>query len=181
MTVAPRFTMNKTLFNLSEEILALDAQLDAEDLTDDQRAELVDRWLETQEDAAIKLDNYAGLISELDARAEARAVEGKRLIALAYEDERRAANLRARLKLYFQRHELKKFETPRYKIALQQHGGQVPLIIPPEWESDPANAPEAFQKRIIQLDKNAIREAIRNDGETHGASLGERGSSIRIR
>jgi hypothetical protein len=173
--------MNKTLFNLSDEILALDAQLDDDQLTDEQRAELVDLWLETQEDAKAKLDNYAALIRELDARAEAREAEAKRLIALSLTDEHKAANLRARLKFYFERHELKQFETPRYKLTLQGNGGALPLVVPPEWEEDPANAPEAFQRQIIQLDKNAIREAIRNDEETHGARLGERGSSIRIR
>jgi hypothetical protein len=181
VAVAPRFTMSKTLFNLSEEILELESQLDAEDLTDEQRADLVDRWLEAQGDAATKLDNYAGLIQELDGRATIRRLEAIRLDTLAKADERQIARLKERLKLYFERHGLKRFETERFKLALQGNGGQSPLIIPEEWEDDPANAPEAFQRRVIQLDKAAIREAIRNDEESHGARLGERGSSIRIR
>lgn len=58
----------KTLFGLSIEILALEACLDNDDLADERRAELVDTWLEAQGDAAMKLDHYAALIKELDAR-----------------------------------------------------------------------------------------------------------------
>lgn len=36
-------------------------------------------------------------------------------------------------------------------------------------------------RRTIVLDRDAIREAIRNDEETHGAELGERGTHLRIR
>lgn len=173
--------MNKTLFDLSSEILQLEAQLDDELLTDEQCQNLVDAWLDAQGDVEHKLDNYAGLIQELEARSEARAAEARRLVARANADGNKAQDLRERLKIYFQRHELKRFETPRYNITLAGHGGQLPVIVPPEWDDDPASAPEAFQKRVIQPDKTAIREAIRNDQEAHGAGLGERGSSIRIR
>lgn len=47
--------------------------------------------------------------------------------------------------------------------------------------ADPASAPEAFQRRVIQLDNTAIREAIRNDEAPEGCGLGERGTQIRIR
>ncbi len=173
--------MSQTLFKLSDDIQYLEFLLNDDELTDEQRQNLVDCWLEAQGDAELKLDNYAALIQELDARSTARAIEARRLVALANADAAKMDNLLARLKLYFQRHELKTFETPRYKLTLAGHGGKVPLIVPEEWENDPAAAPEAFQRRVIQLDKDAIREAIRNDQETHGARLGERGSSIRIR
>lgn len=173
--------MNKTLFDLSSEILQLEAQLDDELLTDDQRADLVDHWLEAQDDIATKLDNYAALIEEKSARAQIKLAEARRLSLSAEQETAQVLRLKERLKFYFERHDLKRFATDRYNITLAAHGGLVPLIVPPEWESDPANAPEAFQKRIVQLDKTAIREAIRNDEEAHGARLGERGSSIRIR
>lgn len=170
-----------TLFSLSDEIFALEASLENDDLTDEQRAALVDAWLEAQGDVAVKIDNYAAYIRELEARSIARQYEAGRLEALAKTDTNRIASLKARLKLYFEAHGLTKLETPRFKVAIQKNGGIVPLVVPPEWEAEPASAPEAFQRRVILLDKEAIREAIRNDEEAHGATLGERGSSIRIR
>jgi hypothetical protein len=168
----------KPLLALSDEILALEADLEREDLTDEQREALVDAWLEAQGDVKPKLDNYAGLIRELDARSEVRAAEARRLVALANADAKQAASLSARLKAYFERHELTKFQTSRFNLTLQGHGGKAPLVIPPAWESDPASAPEAFQRRTIQLDKDAIRSEVASAGKLCPTCGGDPGSIL---
>lgn len=171
----------KNLFNLSDDIKRLEFDLERDDITDERRVELVDTWLEAQGDLVVKLDNYAAYIKELEALAAAREEEAHRLAVMAAANQNRANSLRARLKTFLEAHDYTRFETVRFKLTLQMNGGKAPIIVPPEWETDPASAPEAFQRREIRLDKNAVRTAIENNDETYGAMLGERGTSIRIR
>ena len=176
--------MKRTLFEIGEEIQAL-ADLLTEtggEITDPEAESAIDDWLaETQMSLELKVDQYASLIREFEARSEAREIEAERLTALAGADGNQAKRLKDRLKAFFEIAGIKKLETPRFRVSIQANGGNTPLIVPPMWEQDPAEAPEAFQRRVIELDRNAIREAIRNDGETHGACLGERGTQLRIR
>lgn len=173
-----------TLFEISADIEALHDLLTecGGELPDVEAEAAIDGWL-AETDAALekKIDGYCGLIREFEARSAAREIEANRLLALADADGNQAKQLRARLKAFFETCDIKKMETPRFRVGVQANGGLVPLIIPQEWERDPAEAPEAFQKREIRLDNAAIREAIRNDEETHGAYLGERGTQLRIR
>ena len=183
----------KRLFDLSDEILALEAQLDDEELDDDRRQQLIDAWLEAQGDAEQKLDNYAAWIESLETSAEQRTYQAERMLRLAQADKHRAKRGKERLQLYFERHGLKKFKTPRFTIGHQANGGKAPLIVPPTWEEDPTLAPENFRKVSYSLDKEAIRAALEAvfDGEAEreraewlmdaGCKIGERGSSIRIR
>jgi hypothetical protein len=152
--------MSKRLFDLSEEILSLEALLDNEELTDEQRQELVDVWLEAQGDVTAKLDNYAALIESLEAYAEQRKFQANRMRLLARVDENKAERLRELLKIYFRRHELERFKTPRFTIALQKSGGKRALNVPPSWEQDPTLAPAAFRKVVVALDTDAIRAVV---------------------
>lgn len=173
-----------TLFEIGAEIRALHDLLTecGGELSDAEAETAIDEWLAEADDALEKkVDGYCGLIREFEARSEARAIEAKRLMALAGADGNQAERLRARLKAFFEICGIRKLETPRFRMSIQANGGAVALIVPPAWERDPTEAPEAFQRRVIELDRNAIREAIRNDEETHGACLGERGSHLRIR
>jgi hypothetical protein len=173
--------MSKRLFDLSDEILALEADLDNDELTDEERQVMVDQWLEAQGDTERKLDHYAALVSSLEAYAEQRKFQAERMKRLAQADENRAKRLREALKIYFQRHDLTKFKTPRFTIALQKNGGRAPLYVPEPWEHDPALAPEQFHDVEIRLDKDAIRAALENGEQVEGCAIRERGTSIRIR
>jgi len=152
--------MSKNLLELSNDILDLEAQLDNDELTDEQRQELVDAWLEAQGDVTKKLDNYAAWIESLDTLADQRKYQSERMRRLAKADENRAERARERLKLYFERHHLDRFKTPRFTISLQTSGGKAPLIFPPSWEQEPGLAPAAFRKVVTELDKTAIRQAV---------------------
>jgi len=173
-----------TLFEIGDEISALHDLLTevGGELPDAEAEAAIDGWLR-ETDAALekKVDGYCGLIREFEARSEAREIEAKRLMAIAGADLNQAKRLKDRLKAFLEIAGLKKVETPRFRVSVQANGGALPLIVPPAWERDPAEAPEAFQRRVIELDRNAIREAIRNDEETHGACLGERSTDLRIR
>jgi hypothetical protein len=173
-----------TLFQIGDEIRALhDLLTECEGELPDAEAEAaIDGWLaETEGDLFKKVDGYCGLIRELEARSEAREIEAKRLMALAGADGNQAKRLKDRLKAFFEISGIKKLETPRFRVSVQANGGQLPLIIPDDWDDDAASAPEAFQRRVIVLDTVAIRTAICNGEETHGACLGERGNHLRIK
>jgi Siphovirus Gp157 len=168
---------SRSLFQISDDIQYMNAVLD--DLDDSQQQQLISEWLETlAEERDRKLDNYATLIAELEARAEIRKKEAKRLNDLAAADENRAKLLKDRLKLFFETHHLKKIETDRFRLSMVKHGGKTPLILD---ESVVASQlPERFQKVNIKPDTEAIRQALEAGEELDFAKLGERGASIRI-
>jgi Siphovirus Gp157 len=173
-----------TIFQIADEIAALHDLLTecAGEITEAETETAIDQWLADNEQALEKkVDGYCGLIREFEARSEAREIEAKRLMALAGSDANQAKRLKDRLKYFFEICAIKKLDTPRFRLSIQANGGQAPLVFPPEWETFPENAPEVFHKREIKLDRAAIREAIRNDEETHGAFLGERGTRLSIR
>ena len=174
---APR----RTLFSISADIGQLTALLD--DLEGEDAAEqeqIITSWLEQLgEERDRKLDNYAALISELEARAEVRKKEAQRLAQLAASDVKRAEILKERLKWFFETNKMKTVETTRYKLSLTKSGGKPPLIL--DNSVSPTELPEKFQKISVEVDKAAIREALEAGEELDFARFGDRSSSIRIR
>ena len=173
-----------TLFQIAEEIMALHNLLTecGGELTDEEAEQAIDEWLaETNASLENKVDSYCWLIREFEGRADVREQAAKALKAIAATDGNQAERLKARLKKYLEMCGVLKLETPHFKLNIQNNGGSLPLIVPPAWEAEPASAPEAFHKVNIELNTTAIREAIRNDEEAHGARLGERGTQLRIR
>lgn len=173
-----------TLFQIGAEIIALHALLTecGGELPDEQAETVIDQWLaETDTALEKKLNSYCWVIREFEARSEARQLAAKQLMASAGADSKEAERLKARLKVFLQTCGIQKLQTEHFKLNIQANGGSVALIVPPEWERDPASAPEAFHKIEIALNTTAIREAIRNNEETHGAKLGERGTQLRIK
>lgn len=168
---------SRTLFIISDDIQQLNTLLD--DLDDTEQQKLVTEWLdhlETERDR--QLDNYAALIAELEARAEFRKQEAKRLMELAAAAENRAKMLKDRLKYFFETSQIKKIETNRYRLSLVKHGGKAPLIFAQPITA--AELPERFQRVSVETDTKAIREALESGEKLDFARLGDRGSSIRI-
>lgn len=177
--------MRKTLFEIGGDVLALDALLDelGGDISDDQVAATIDEWLlENQSALSSKLDSYAALIKEREAIAEARLDEAKRLNGLASADLNAAQRLKERLLFFFESYGIQKVETARYKVALQKHGGKLPLLL--NEDLTPADVPEQFVVEVPatqRIDTAAIRAELEAGKTLEFARLGERGSSIRIR
>lgn len=173
-----------TLYEISEDLRAIEELLaeSGGEVTDDEAGRVLEAWFDQiNEDRDAKIGNYAALIRELEARAEMREQEAARLKAMALADANNARRLKARLKEFFETHQISKIETPRFRVSLQNNGGQPPLLFPSEWETEPAAAPEAFHRHVVLLDKEAIRTAIREGQETHGATEAPRGKHLRIR
>ncbi len=172
-------TKTRTLFTIGDDLEKLNELLD--DCGDDyQQQEFISHWLEqTGAERDKKLDGYCALITEMQARAEVRKAEAKRLAELAASDEGRARLLKDRLKTFFEQHDIKTVQTPRYKLSLSKNGGKAPLILN---DSVPATQlPEQFQRVSIDPDTAAIRAVLEAGEQLTFARLGERGASIRIK
>ncbi len=175
----PSSAKTRSLFNISDDLEKLNELLD-EASDDAEQQELINQWfaqLETERDS--KLDSYAALIAEMLARAEVRKAEAKRMMDLVAVDERRAQLLKERLKWFFETHQLKTVETSRYRISISKNGGKAPLILKPGVL--PNQLPERFQKVSVEPNTNAIRTALEAGEDLSFATLGERGTSLRIK
>src|SRR5262245_56301674 len=152
---APKEKPMPTLFQISDEISALHDLLTecGGELTDEQSEAAIDQWLaETESALEKKINSYVWLVKEFEGRAEARELAAKHLMASSGADYNQAKRLKARLKDFLEMCGLQKLQTEHFKLSIQANGGILPLIVPPAWERDPASAPEAFQKRLIDLD-----------------------------
>ena len=170
-----------TLFEISDDLRALDQLLyeSGGDITDPEVEQAISEWMESlDEDLTTKVDNYAALITEIEARAEARKKEADRLRDRAKVDANAAKSLKERLQFVFEQRGLGKLECPRYVVGLRKHGGKLPV----EVDDVPAEelAPQ-YQRVRVDVDKNAIREALEKGEQLSFARLGERGQSLSIR
>lgn len=172
-------TPTRTLFDISEDLLALYDHLESlgGDVSSPEVEQAIDDWFERLgRERDQKLDNYAALIREIEAREAARREEARRLSERAKRDKEQAAYLKQRLVLFFQDHQLKTVETRRYRLTLQRSGGKTPVDVLVE----PEALPEAFQRLKVSANLDAIREALENGEDVEFATLGERRSYIRI-
>ena len=170
---------HRTLFDISNDLMAFYDRIEAlgGDVTAPEVEQAIDAWFERlSHERDDKLDNYAALIRELDARAKARRNEAKRLNERAKRDEEHAAYLKQRLMLFFQDHHLKTVETRRYRLTLQRSGGKTPVVL----HAEPDDLPEAYQRWKVSADLDAIREALEQGADLDFAALGERSSYVRI-
>jgi len=171
---------NRTLYDISQDLLDLYETIQdlGGDVSSPEVEAAIDTWFEDLTDERdAKLDNYAALIGEMEARAEVRREESRRLADRARRDEEQAAYLKGRLMHFFQQHGLKTIETRRYRLTLQRSGGRTPVVLHVE---DPETLPEAFQRVKVRPDMNAIREALERGEQLDFAELGERGYFVRI-
>lgn len=178
--------MKRTLFDISEDLENLSELLDL--VEDDNQQEVIEQWFEQlgeERDAEggslrdlRKLDGYAALIGEMQARAEARKAESRRLAELAASDENKAKLLKERLKWFFEKHQMKTLETARYKLSVVKNSTR-PLIV----NSNTAIAalPDEYKKVSVELDTAAVREALKQGIKLDFAQLGEAGTHIRIK
>lgn len=165
--------MNRTLLKISDDMVALDELL-AEGGGEIEAT--IERWMnELDADLQNKADGYAGLITEMRRRAEARQGEVERLRRLVEIDERNADFLRDRLKGVMERHGFKKIETERYRLTVANNGGKLPLLL------DEADVPDGYKKQPPPIpDKDKIRADLDAGVSLPFARYGPRGTNLRI-
>jgi len=150
------------------------------DVTDPRVLEAVTAWFaELDADLKGKVDNYAALITTMEARSEVRAKEAERLARRAKADAASAQFLKDRLRTELEARGTQKVETDRYRVSVVENGGKLPLII------DQASLiPDGFLRVIPEQhvpDKDVIRCTLERGQAVPGAHLGERGKRLSIR
>jgi hypothetical protein len=102
-----------------------------------------------------KVEGYCAVIGEFEAMAEARKAEAKRIADLGATDARKAQRMRDVLREVFQRLDISRMETTRYKLRLQTAGGKQRVTVDP-FET----VPESFCKTIVEIDLDRVRQAL---------------------
>ncbi len=178
---------NPNLYELTEAIRA-----ESERIAEMMERTQGDEALMTQEDreangafleglrteAGLKADGYAKAIRQVDARAEMRREEARRIADMAAADERRADSIRRFLVQCMGRAGMTKLEGAVFTIAVQQNGGKQPVEV-----IEGVELPDRFVKVTKSADREALRAALLA-GDTEAsqyAALGQRGVSLRIR
>ena len=172
-----------TLFEISDELAAIEELLTENDGDiSDAAGETLEAWFDQLTDARdAKIDDYCRLITMIRERAEARHREVMRLGALMDTDERAITRLKTALHDFMTERGVTKIETPLHRLTIAKNGGKAPLIVPEEWQEDPASAPERYHRRVVKLDVEAIRADLLGGEEIPGCAIGERGTHLRIK
>ena len=153
-------------------------KLEAEEGTESEVLEAIEAYFAgLLEQRSEKIDRYVAYMRQREAFAKIRREEAARLTELAKTDERKVERLKSRLLAWMEGAEISKFETANYKLSVSGNGGLIPIQI----EADPRDLPDAFQKVEIKADTDAIRKALEAGLEVPGATLGVRGTHLRIK
>jgi len=127
-----------------------------------------------------KVDRYCNLIKSLEWMVAIREEEIKRLQSLVKSDQTAVKRLKERLRIFVEG-QGGKVETTLHRLSVAKNGGKVPVLYPGEWADSPSEAPEAYHRRRIELDVEAIRTSLEAGDDVPGCSLGERGTHLRIK
>ena len=178
VTEQPAPQQKRTLFSIGDDLEHLNNLLD-ECGDDAEQINLINDWFLTLgEERDRKLDNYVSLISEMQGRAAIRKSESQRLLELSAFDELRAKQLKDRLKVFFEQHDIRKIDTQRYRLSLCNNSSR-PLVVDPNIAT--TDLPEKYQKVSIEANTTTIREDLKAGVELPFARLGDAGKHIRIK
>lgn len=122
-----------------------------------------------------KVERIALYVQECKANEAAAKLEADRLTARARAFERKADGLKSYLLFAMKRADWDKLTTPLVSVGVQKNSR--PSI---RWPGDPATAPEAFRRTVVQVDGQAAYEAYRAGDPLDGFQI-ETGFHVRIR
>ena len=109
----------------------------------------------TAESLPAAIDDVLSLVRDIEARAEAREAEAKRLKERAARDEKIAAWMKSQVLRVMQAEGMKKIETERWRATVAMPGGKPALEIVDE-------VPEEFTTTVTKIipDNERIRAAL---------------------
>jgi len=170
----------QTLFEISQDMQALDDLLDVADIESPEAQAALAAWAEeVQENLETKVDNYAAYIQTLLARSDARKKEGDRLKKKATADENKAKKLKEHLKTILEFRKVKTVDTLRFKVTVSKAGGKTPV----ECNVQPQDLPEEFRTEVpasYKVNTDAIRAKLEAGEKVDGCRLLERGTYLRV-
>lgn len=168
-----------TLYDIAGEIL--DIQRALEEADPELAAHAIEAYLRDNAGTLEqKVDGYCALIRNLEALADARAQEAKRMQELALSDKSKVARLKEMLVWFLKDVAgIPKLDTERFRVSVAANGGKAPLVVP----DDPSAWPKEFvRERVIrELDREALREALEHGEQVDGCAIADRGYHVRIR
>jgi len=169
----------KTLIELTADLQQLDT-IEGDIPPDLQQAvdELLCQRNATQEAMLEKVDNCAALIQSRAYWAATRKAELERLSKLIESDQKVIDFLKGRLKTHLEGSEQRQIRTKRFNISICQNGGKASLRLD---NTPPEQMPERFQRKQIEPDREAIRQALEVGEKLSFASFAERDTHLRIR
>ncbi len=165
------------LWELSDEIqqlenaiaLILDDETNTEEERETKLQETFAQWLETGESFKSKAEQVARYIRHIEAIADARKAEARRIQTLAKQAENGAARLRKYLIDQMIRSDVKKIDGTTVKLGLRKKQPAVLLNVPPE------KLPAEYVQVSYKPDLTKIRKLLKVDaqGAIGWASLSE--------
>lgn len=158
--------MQATLYELKDMYLNL-MDLDLEDEELSKALENIDDEIE------VKAENYAGLIKNLEAEADAYKKEIERMSKIKKSLESRADYLKKNLEDAMIELDKKKFKTNLFSFNIQRNAPGIKIL-------DEDKIPEEFVEYERKIKKNDLKKAIKEGLETDAAVLVE-SESLRIR
>lgn len=144
--------------------------------------QMVEHLMQTQEDAAaikdtieaesypleVKAQNVAYAIRNLESLAEQIKTAEKSMSERRKAVEKRAEHIREYLKTCMEVAGIQKIECPHFQLAIKKNPPSVdvfePSLVPPAFLRQPEPPPP-------QIDKTAIKDALKTGGEVPGAVL----------
>ena len=135
---------------------------------------LLDSWESLQATFEVKVDNTAKVLDNFDDKLAAVKREKDRLDAYEKHITNRKRWLEGQLKYAMETTGNTKLDLGTRKVSVVKNGGQEPLII----DGDVPN--EYYTRKIIdEVNKNKIRDDLKNGVVLDFAHLGERGTHLK--
>lgn len=175
INTANKSNTKESLFMIGEHFYALESLLIE---TEGEITDEIDQWLdEYQAKEEYKIDAYCYLIQKF----EEIATEAKRLADRSSSYNKKAMNLKDRLKLYLVKRGKEKVESPRFTISVCKNGGQLPIRLHEDVTVE--RLPEQFVQVMRNPDLTSLREAIVSGDEEAMlfAKILPRGTHLRIK
>lgn len=165
----------ESLFQIGEHFYALESILID---NDGEITEEVDQWLEEyQAKEEDKVDAYCYLIQKFEDIAQ----EAQRLAGRASSYNKKAGQLKSRLKQYLELRGKDKVETNKFTVTVCSNGGKLPLLLKPGITAE--DLPDHYVRIYREPDMNQLRQALLTGEEEaeNVAKLLPRGTHLRIK
>ena len=161
------------LYELTADVLVLQDLLENE-LEDEQM--LLDTLEGVQWEYEFKLEQYAKVVRNLEADAEALKNEAARLTNRRRVIENNVDRLKRIMFDSMKATGTNKIKGNILSVAIQKNGGKLPVVV----DVDTSELPDDLVKVTEAPDLDAIRKAL-DTGDCEYAHYGERGESLRIK